>query len=426
MSHALRAAIYARYSSDLQRDASIKDQIRACRDHAARQRLEVVEVYSDRAVSGASLMRSGIQKLLQDTWCGGFEVVIAEALDRLSRNQADIASLFQRLQFHGVRIETVSEGAVSELHIGLTGTTNALFLKELGKKTHRGLKGKALAGKSAGGITYGYRAVASFTTKGEPVRGEREIDPVQAAIVRRIFEDYARGISPAKIAEQLNAEGLPGPRGGHWGASTIHGNPERGTGILNNELYVGRQVWNRLRYVKDPGTGKRISRLNPEEDWVITDVPDLRIVDDALWQAARQRQGALKSKDIAVPVWDRRRPKFLFSGLMTCGGCGAGFSKISKDSFGCSAARNKGAAVCTNRTTIRRADLEGAVLNALAHHLMDEAAVRIFCEEYAAERNRLQAQADAGRAGLEKEFRQVTGDHKKLVDAIIAGRRRSR
>lgn len=416
-----RAVIYARFSTDMQRDASIDDQIRSCRDYAARQGLEVVEVYSDRAVSGASLMRTGIQMLMRDAQMGGFQIVISEALDRLSRNQADVAGLYQRLQFTGVMIETVSEGQISEMHIGLAGTMNALFLKELGKKTHRGLKGRALSGKSAGGLTYGYKVVTRYGEDGEAIRGDRRIDATEAAVVRRVFADYVRGLSPKKIAEQLNLEGVPGPQGGHWGTSTIHGNRERGTGILNNELYIGRQVWNRLRYVKDPGTGKRVSRLNPETEWVITEVPDLRIIDAGLWNAARARQGALKSKNTDVPVWDRRRPKFLFSGLMGCGCCGAGFSKVSKDSFGCSAARKKGPAVCTNMAMIRRDHLEQAVLNALEHHLMDEEAVRIFCEEYAAERNRLQAQADAGRAGLERELRQATADHKKLVDAIIAG-----
>lgn len=148
MTSPMRVAIYARFSSDLQRDASIDDQIRSCRDYAARQELEIIEIYSDRAVSGASLMRSGIQKLLRDAQAGRFDMVISEALDRLSRNQADIAGLYQQLQFRQIQIETVSEGAISELHIGLTGTMNALFLKELGKKTHRGLKGRALAGKS--------------------------------------------------------------------------------------------------------------------------------------------------------------------------------------------------------------------------------------------------------------------------------------
>lgn len=144
--------------------------------------------------------------------------------------------------------------------------------------------------------------MTTFGPDGAPVRGDRAIDPVEAAVVRRIFEDYARGLSPKKIAEALNLERVPGPQGGHWGTSTIHGNRERGTGILNNELYIGRQVWNRLRYVKDPGTGKRISRLNPETEWVITEVPDLQIIDDALWEQVRSRQGALTSKDTGVPV----------------------------------------------------------------------------------------------------------------------------
>ncbi|PSL13475.1 recombinase family protein, partial [Shimia abyssi] len=66
--------------------------------------------------------------------------------------------------------------------------------------------------------------------------------------------------SPRAIAFGLNRDGIPGPRGKTWGASTLHGNVQRGTGILNNELYIGRLVWNRLRYIKDPDTGKRVSR----------------------------------------------------------------------------------------------------------------------------------------------------------------------
>ena len=106
---------------------------------------------------------------------------------------------------------------------------------------------------------------------------------------------------------------------------------------------------------------------------------------------------------------------------MKCGCCGSGFFKVTQDAFGCSAARNKGAAICTNRQTIRREELETAVLDALAHHLMDPEAVAIFCEAYTAEHNRLRAEAEAGRTGLERELRQATADHKRLVDAIIAG-----
>ena len=417
----MRAAIYARFSSDLQRDASIEDQVRSCREYAARQGLTIVDVYADRAVSGASLMRSGVQKLLRDAQRGAFDLVLSKALDRLSRNQADVATVYQRLAFHEVLIETVSEGQISELHIGLKGTMNALQLKDLSLKTHRGLKGRALAGKSAGGLTYGYQTVTKLAPNGEPIRGDRMIHPQEAEVVKRIFQDYARGISPKKIAEQLNLEVIAGPQGGQWGTSTIHGNRERGTGILNNELYLGRQIWNRLRYVKDPSTGKRISRLNPESEWVTTEVPHLRIIDDALWEAVRDRQGRLRVKETNIPIWDRRRPRTLFSGLMECGCCGSGFSKVSKDSFGCSAARNKGKAVCTNIRVIKQRDLEAMVLNALAHHLMEPEAVAAFCDAYAEERNRLAAAASQGRDTLERELGSVKRDHAKLVDAIIAG-----
>ena len=149
----------------------------------------------------------------------------------------------------------------------------------------------------------------------------------------------------------LNAEGVPGPRGGAWGPSTIHGNRRRGTGILNNELYLGRLVWNRLRYVKDPVTGRRVSRANAEADLVVQEVPELRIIDDALWAAAKARQKDLEARgrpdsSDEPGFWDRRRPRFLLSGLMRCGVCGGGYSKISAHLFGCSMARNKG--TCDN------------------------------------------------------------------------------
>ena len=130
-----RAVLYARYSSDSQRDASIEDQLRLCRLHAERQGWTVVDSYSDRAISGASLLGPGIQELIQDAGRGRFDIVLAEARDRLSRDQKDIAGLFKRLTFAGVRIVTLSEGDVSHLHVGLKGTMNALFLKDLADKT---------------------------------------------------------------------------------------------------------------------------------------------------------------------------------------------------------------------------------------------------------------------------------------------------
>jgi site-specific DNA recombinase len=133
-----RVALYARYSSDNQRDASIEDQLRICREKAECEKWTVVSTYKDAGISAASMiLRPGIQTLLQDAQRQQFDVVLAEALDRISRDQADVATLFKHLRFAGVPIITLAEGEISELHVGLKGTMNALFLKDLAAKTHR-------------------------------------------------------------------------------------------------------------------------------------------------------------------------------------------------------------------------------------------------------------------------------------------------
>jgi site-specific DNA recombinase len=181
---AVRAVAYARYSSDMQSQSSIEDQLRLCRAFADRQGWQLTGSYSDRALSGASLLRPQLQKMLEDSRSGQFDIVVAEALDRLSRDQADVAGLYKRLHFQGVQLVTCSEGEISELHVGLKGTMNALFLKDLAAKTHRGLEGRVRKGRSAGGLTYGYDVERS-DEKG--LRGGRTINVGQATIVTRIF-----------------------------------------------------------------------------------------------------------------------------------------------------------------------------------------------------------------------------------------------
>lgn len=244
----MRAAIYARYSTDLQRDASIDDQVRSCKARIDKEGRVLLTTYTDRAISGSIRMRPGYQKLLQDARSGELDVVVAEALDRLSRDQEDIASLYKHLSFSGVRLITISEGEINELHVGLKGTMKALFLKDLAEKTRRGLEGRVREGKSAGGLCFGYDVVRGHDAHGEPIHGGRTTNDAEAGIVRRIFSEFAAGKSPRRIAIELNRGPIPGPRGGEWDASTINGSAARGTGILNNELYIDRLVWNRLRY----------------------------------------------------------------------------------------------------------------------------------------------------------------------------------
>jgi site-specific DNA recombinase len=125
MNGAVRAVIYARYSSENQREASIEDQVRICKARIDAEGWNLVATYTDHAQSGASHLRSGYQKLLADGRAGLFDVVFAEALDRLSRDQEHVAALFKHLSFAGVKIFTLAEGEISALHVGLKGTMNA-------------------------------------------------------------------------------------------------------------------------------------------------------------------------------------------------------------------------------------------------------------------------------------------------------------
>src|SRR5215216_2106029 len=181
----MRVATYARYSSDQQRDASIADQLRICREYASRQGWTMIHEFSDHAVSGATLLRSGFQALMRDALSGRFDVVLAESLDRFSRDQEDTAGLFKRLTFAGVNIVTLAEGDITHLHVGLKGTMNALFLKDLADKTRRGLRGRIELGKAGGGVSFGYCIVRRLEN-GVVSTGERQIVPQEAAIVRRI------------------------------------------------------------------------------------------------------------------------------------------------------------------------------------------------------------------------------------------------
>lgn len=152
-------------------------------------------------------------------------------------------------------------------------------------------------GKSGGGRYYGYRVPVD--AQGLPLVGELEVVEHEASVIQRIMEVYAAGLSRRPIAAALNEEGVAAPRGGHWKANTIYGNALRGTGILNNELYIGRRVWNRLEYRKDPDTRRPLSRLRGPAGWIRKDVPGLRLVDDVLckpWKRVRLAPPRLRTQ----------------------------------------------------------------------------------------------------------------------------------
>jgi DNA invertase Pin-like site-specific DNA recombinase len=426
---ALRAVDYHRYSTDLQSWTSIEDQARICQERMRREGWVYVRSYQDRAMSSASRWRPAFQQMIEDAKRGQFDVVVAEDLDRLSRDLEDLPHLFKQLSFVGVRIFTLSAGWITEMHVGLSGTMGALFLKQLADKTRRGLRGRVEAGRSGGGNSYGYVVVHKPGADGEPEHGLRRKNVQQAAIVVEIMIDYAAGTSPRAIAKALNSRAVPGPSGGTWCPSAINGNTERGTGILNNELYVGRLVWNRLRYMKHPTTGKRQSRLNPPEEWIIKDVPDMRIVPQELWDKVKARQrrttrgtrpDKAKTSTKARPAfWEQQRPRYLLSGLLKCGCCGANYTMHGASRFACAGSRDRG--TCTNKLTIRRDELEAAILAGLQSRLMEPARFEQFAKAFVAETNRQRGALSAAKAGTQTALAKVERQIKRLVDAIVEG-----
>ena len=226
--------------------------------------------------------------------------------------------------------------------------------------------------------------VRKLTLPAKPVHGERRINKREAAIVRRIFEGVRK--RPLAKSDRPIPEQGRHPRSRAAGAGDLPRSMAIG-GVardLNNELYIGRLVWNRQQFIKIHIPGRRRARLNPETKWIVEDVPHLRIIDDPLWTRVKERQQASRSrvmtKDKGIRSERTRRPSYLLSGLLKCGTCGGGFSKISQSHYGCSTARNKG--TCDNLLTVRRDELEAKVLDGLRHQLMHPELVTTFIDEF--------------------------------------------
>lgn len=405
----MRVAIYARYSSDLQDRRSIGDQVAIARAKADREGWTVVEVYSDAAISGSTMHnRPALLDMMMAAKEGRIDAVLTESLDRLSRDQEDIAGLHKRLTHWGCKIVTLADGEVNKLHVGIKGLISSIYLDDLAQKTRRGQLGRVREGRFPGGRCYGYDNVP-----GDP--SKRVINETQAAIVRRIFEEYVDGRSPQKIAARLNADGIPSPFGGQWNMSTINGSRARASGIISNPLYMGRPAWNRQRFVKDPETGKRIAKVNPRSEWIEVHVPELAIVAEAVYAAAQ----AKRARFAGQMATQRRRPKHLLSGLVQCGTCGGPMIVLAQDRLGCSHARNKG--TCDNRRMIRVGEIEGRVLEALERHLLEPDVVAAAVEAYRQQRAESAAANARRRRQAEKDLGAIDRKIAGIVSAIEAG-----
>lgn len=411
----LRCAAYARYSSDRQSPASIDDQLRMCRQHADKENWEFLDgqVYTDEELSGAGADRPGFVKLIQalSQVPEPFDVLLVDDTSRLSRNRGDLEKLVERLKFAGIRVVAVSQGIdtqneQSDVLMTVHGLVDSLYIKELAKKTHRGLTGRALKGLNTGGRCYGYDNVPVPTILGaDGVPAVRkQVNQTEAAVIRRVLQMYADGGSLKSITKTLNAEHVPTPhkRSGRrfttWCPSAIRE-------MLRRELYVGRIVWNRRHFVKKPGTNKRMSRERPKSEWLIFEQPELRIIGEDLWQRVQNRIAWVNEKynygnRPGLAHRAATSPNIL-SGFLKCGVCGAnliivtGRGKNGHHRYGCPQNYNRGA--CSNGLKERADVLEGCLFSELQSAVLRPEAVEYAVREF-------ERQLQSSLAGLDSKL----------------------
>ncbi len=413
----MRATIYARYSTDKQRESSIEDQAGSCRRLAESQAFDIVSTHSDDGISGSTPVqqRPGGARLLADALADRFDVLIVESLDRLSRDQVEQERIVRRLEHRGILILGVADGYDSrmggrKIMRGVRGLINELYLDDLRHKTHRGQSGQVDRGFVAGGKSFGYRIIK--TDSGSTY----EIDESQAGWVRFIFDKYASGWSVQRIAADLNKKGVLSPRESTWAVSALYGCPKKGSGILNNELYAGRYIWNRSQWVKDPDSGKRQRIDRPQEEWKVTMLPELRIVDAETWKIVRERQDGPRvrgGRGSGSPA------RTLFGGMMRCPLCGGAMIAVNARSYGCNTRKDRGTEICKG-INISREHLDNRMLGVIADELLSPAALRGLeaqIEKVLTERKRSD---DCNIVAAKSRVTELEGEIKRLVDAIAS------
>jgi site-specific DNA recombinase len=355
----MKAGLYARYSTDEQDKASIEDQLRVCRLHVQKLGGTVEREYTDEGISGSSFgNRPGVQQLLADAFSGVIDTIVVMDLLRFARSEG-LPPLIQRLKFRDVQVIGVQDGfhssaRTARMQAGLAAIMGAEFIESVRLRVHSALEMRAIQQRPTGGKAYG------FAKDQQPIEAE-------AAIVKEVFARYAGGETMKAIVCDLNARGVPSPgatwnrtirrKDGRWLVSGLHA-------LLHNELYIGRVIWNRREFRKDPDTGKRTCRERPKSQWIVHELPERALVDRDTWGRCQARLGA-KGGGQKGPV------RYLLSGLLVCGVCGSKMNIYGgKDRrYVCGTFHGGGHNACQNKISVPRRLAEELILAPVIHDL---------------------------------------------------------
>jgi site-specific DNA recombinase len=362
-----------------------------------------------------------------------FDVILVESLSRFSRDLADTATLFKVLRFCDVKLFTATDGEITKMHVALKGAMNEEYLDQLGREVRRGNTGRRINHKFSGRAPYGYEYVKDeFDAFGTQIKGLLKINEAQKPSLFRILIEYANGFSPLRIVRGLNGE-IPGyekvvgPTGGKWTVSAIVGARKRGTGIVNNELLIGKLIYNRNRFLRNPDTGKKVSRRNDEEEWIVVDVPEFRIIDDDLWERFKERQKKYSAKyahhfrdgdpnrTSAIARVATHRHTTLLKDLK-CGYCDHRYGVRGNRRYGCCGHRE---GVCANMRTITRKALETRVFAALFAPLTRPKALDEATRGFIEETKRINREWHSSYEADRKRLKQVERAARETADSML-------
>jgi site-specific DNA recombinase len=418
----MRAAIYARRSTEEHQEASLEIQISEAKRYIEKRgwTLDEAHIYVDDAVSRAEFQkRRGLPKMLNAAEKKAFDILVVRDETRLGGDMLRTSLLVQGLVDAGIRLfyhfrdeEVLMDGPNDRVMCALRNYASELERLKISERTREHLENKARRGLVVGGKIYGYDNVGVFEGD-RRVRVEYKVNPEQAAIIKEVFTRYAAGESLKAIAKDLNARGVPSPRGKGWAQSAL-------LPMIRNERYRGILTWGQT--AKGYRGGTKIRRNQPEASWTVVESPELRIIDDDLWQAVQARMAA-KTK------YGRQSPrgsvaKYLLSGFSRCGVCGGRLQVINgKSSYDpvkvyiCANYREK--STCTNSLRRPVKDVDAAVLSFIEREILTEDVITSVLKEVRRRLSERASQAEPQRLELEAQAKKLKGEIVKLGEALL-------
>lgn len=381
----LRCALYARYSTEMQRQASIEDQFRVCEQIASREGFDIVERFSDREISGGTAARPGYLAMLDAARRGEFEVILVEDISRLWRSRAEFGPRSAELEDLGVHMVTAVGDDTRRDSWGLVVQIKQAMAehqrREVSYRTKRGLEGLARDGKPTGGRAYGYRASC---VANDPKKKIRVIEPHEAKRVVWMFERYAEGWTRERLARQLNADCIPTPSAAYPKAGkrthVVRWTSGAVTYILSNPLYKGMLVWKRTQWTPSArdSSKRRVERVD-EASWITSRDESLRLVSDELWEKVQHRMRTATTPEFreAVRAGQRRvghESAYLLGGIIRCASCGRNYVGTGIYDFICSG-HDGTCQGCPNDLRFRRDEVHEAVVSLLREHWLSDESI---------------------------------------------------